>query len=69
MEIIKLFIRRPIFTSMLVVALLVFGIFSLPKIGVDLFPNIDIPIITNLAHHLSIVFPLLAVRPRHPPPA
>jgi len=43
---IKLFIRRPIFTSMLVLALVVFGIFAWRKIGVDQLPNIDIPIVT-----------------------
>ena len=46
MEIIKLFLRRPIFTSMLVVTVVVFGLYSYPKIGVDQFPNVDIPIIT-----------------------
>lgn len=46
MEIIKLFIRRPIFTSMIVAAVVVFGLFSYPKIGVDQFPDIDIPIVT-----------------------
>jgi HAE1 family hydrophobic/amphiphilic exporter-1 len=45
-DIIKLFIRRPIFTSMLMVAVVVFGLFSFPKIGVDLLPNVDVPIVT-----------------------
>jgi HAE1 family hydrophobic/amphiphilic exporter-1 len=43
---IKLFIRRPIFTSMLLLTLIVFGLFSWPKMGVDMMPDIDIPIVT-----------------------
>ena len=46
MDPIKLFIKRPIFTAMLMVAVVVFGLFSLPKIGVDQYPNVDIPIVT-----------------------
>ena len=45
MDPIRLFIRRPIFTSMLILALVVFGVFSFPKIGVDQLPDIDIPIV------------------------
>ena len=46
MDPIKLFIRRPIFTSMLLLTLIVFGLFSWPKMGVDMMPDIDIPIVT-----------------------
>ena len=46
MDPIKLFIRRPIFTLMLVVSLVVFGLFSYPKIGIDQYPNVDVPIVT-----------------------
>ena len=45
MDPIRLFIRRPVFTSMLILALIVFGVFSFPKIGVDLIPDIDFPIV------------------------
>jgi HAE1 family hydrophobic/amphiphilic exporter-1 len=43
---IKLFIRRPIFTSMLLLMLIVFGLFSWPNMGVDMMPDIDVPIVT-----------------------
>ncbi|MGQ0636148.1 MAG: efflux RND transporter permease subunit [Planctomycetaceae bacterium] len=39
-------IRRPIFTAMLVAAPLVLGLASLPRLGVDLYPNVDLPIVT-----------------------
>lgn len=39
-------IKRPIFATMFILALVVFGIVSYPEIGVDLFPKIDIPIVT-----------------------
>jgi HAE1 family hydrophobic/amphiphilic exporter-1 len=40
------FIRRPVFATMLVAGLVVLGLFSYRKLGVDLFPNIDFPIVT-----------------------
>ena len=46
MDPIKLFIKRPILTSMIILAVVVFGVFSWPKIGVDQLPNVDIPIVT-----------------------
>src|SRR5262249_55315104 len=39
-------IRRPIFTMMLVCAPVVLGVVSYFKLGVDLFPNVDLPIVT-----------------------
>src|ERR1700677_2820754 len=39
----KLCIRRPVFATMLIMALVVTGIFSYFNLGVDLFPTIDIP--------------------------
>ncbi|MBP7529644.1 MAG: efflux RND transporter permease subunit [Syntrophorhabdaceae bacterium] len=38
-------IKRPVFATMLVMALVVLGIVSYPGIGVDLFPRIDLPIV------------------------
>ncbi|MCX5812383.1 MAG: efflux RND transporter permease subunit [Proteobacteria bacterium] len=38
-------VKRPVFATMLVMALVVFGIVSYPSIGVDLFPKIDLPIV------------------------
>ncbi len=39
-------IRRPVFATMMVSALVVLGIFSYFRLGVDLFPNIDFPYVT-----------------------
>ena len=39
----ELCIRRPVFATMLILALVVTGIFSYFKLGVDLFPKVDIP--------------------------
>ena len=43
---IRTFIRRPIFTSMLLLAVVVFGLFSYPRIGVDQMPDVEFPIVT-----------------------
>ena len=43
---IKLFIRRPVFTTMLVMLLVVFGVTSYPSLGIDLYPDVDFPIVT-----------------------
>lgn len=37
------FIRRPVFTTMFVLLLVVFGIQSYPNLGVDLYPDSDLP--------------------------
>jgi HAE1 family hydrophobic/amphiphilic exporter-1 len=42
----ELFIRRPVFTTMLVSAPIVLGLVSYGRMGVDLFPNVDLPIVT-----------------------
>src|SRR3989338_738661 len=39
-------IQRPIFATMMISALVVLGLFSYGRLGVDLFPNIDLPIVT-----------------------
>jgi HAE1 family hydrophobic/amphiphilic exporter-1 len=38
-------IKRPVFATMMVMALVVFGVVSYPTIGVDLFPKVDFPIV------------------------
>lgn len=40
------FIRRPVFTTMFILLLVVFGIRSYPEIGVDLNPDVDMPIVS-----------------------
>ncbi|HET6583471.1 MAG TPA: efflux RND transporter permease subunit, partial [Nannocystaceae bacterium] len=39
-------IRRPVFATMMIVALFVFGLLAYPRIGVDLFPKAEFPIVT-----------------------
>jgi HAE1 family hydrophobic/amphiphilic exporter-1 len=39
-------IRRPVFASMLIGALVVVGLFCYQRLGVDLFPRVDIPTVT-----------------------
>jgi hydrophobic/amphiphilic exporter-1 (mainly G- bacteria), HAE1 family len=39
-------VKRPVFATMVIMALVVLGIVSYPSIGVDLFPKIDFPIVT-----------------------
>ncbi len=39
-------VRRPVFASVLVLSLIVVGVFSYFKLGVDLYPKVDFPIIT-----------------------
>jgi HAE1 family hydrophobic/amphiphilic exporter-1 len=43
---IKTFISRPIFTLMLMTTLVVFGLFSYPRIGVDQMPEVEFPVVT-----------------------
>jgi hydrophobic/amphiphilic exporter-1 (mainly G- bacteria), HAE1 family len=42
----QLCVRRPVFTTMLILALVVVGVFSYFSLGVDLFPKVDIPAVT-----------------------
>src|SRR3989304_1344174 len=39
-------IRQPVFTTMVISALVVFGIVSYRGLGIDLFPKVDFPIVT-----------------------
>ncbi|HBH17390.1 MAG TPA: AcrB/AcrD/AcrF family protein, partial [Cyanobacteria bacterium UBA9579] len=39
-------IKRPVFISMIILALVLFGIISYPTIGVDLYPKVDFPIVS-----------------------
>jgi hydrophobic/amphiphilic exporter-1 (mainly G- bacteria), HAE1 family len=42
-------IRRPVFTLMMIGALIVFGVIGYLRVGVDLFPNIEFPFVTITA--------------------
>jgi len=39
-------VKRPVFATMVILALVVLGVVSYPGIGVDLFPKVDFPIVT-----------------------
>jgi HAE1 family hydrophobic/amphiphilic exporter-1 len=39
-------IRQPVFTTMVIAAIVVFGLVAYLGLGVDLFPNVDFPIVT-----------------------
>ncbi len=45
-------IRRPVFATMLNLVLVVFGLFSLPRLAIDLYPEVDFPVVT-----VTIVYP------------
>jgi len=51
-KIAEISIRRPVFALVLVGVLIVLGTFSYPRVGVDLFPNVDFPFIT-----VTVVYP------------
>jgi len=39
-------IKRPVFGTMMTVTVLLFGFVGLSRLGIDLFPEVDIPIVT-----------------------
>ena len=43
---IRTFIHRPVFTTMFVMLLVVFGIKAYPSLGVDLYPEVDYPLVS-----------------------
>ena len=43
---IRTFITRPIFTGMLMLVIVVFGLVAFPKIGVDQMPDVEFPVVT-----------------------
>jgi HAE1 family hydrophobic/amphiphilic exporter-1 len=46
MTISELCVRRPVFTTMLITLPVVLGALAYSRMGVDLFPNVDLPIVT-----------------------
>ncbi len=46
MKMSEISIQRPVFSTMVIVALVVFGLIAYRLIGVDLFPNVEFPIVT-----------------------
>ncbi len=45
-------IKRPVFATMLNLVLVVFGLFALPRLAIDLYPEVDFPVVT-----VTIVYP------------
>jgi len=43
---INVFIKRPVFTTMVVMLLVVFGLNAYPTLGIDLYPDVEFPIVT-----------------------
>src|SRR5918997_2909890 len=39
-------IRRPVFTTMIMVGLVVLGLFGYRRLAIDQFPDVDIPVVT-----------------------
>jgi HAE1 family hydrophobic/amphiphilic exporter-1 len=46
MTFLEVFVRRPVFTTMLLTSLVVLGLASFVQLGVDIFPKVDLPTIT-----------------------
>ena len=46
MQLVDVSVRRPVFAAMLITALVVFGLFAYPRLGVDLYPAVDFPVVT-----------------------
>jgi HAE1 family hydrophobic/amphiphilic exporter-1 len=45
MKLADISIQRPVFATMMIMALIVLGLFSYNKLNVDLYPNVDIPFV------------------------
>ncbi len=52
MKLAEISIKRAILATMMIAALMVFGFFSFPRIGVELFPNVEFPVITT-----TVIYP------------
>ena len=46
MGFLEVFVRRPVFTTMIIATLVVLGLASFLQLGVDIFPKVDLPTIT-----------------------
>ena len=49
MGFLEVFVRRPVFTTMVIATLVVLGLASFVQLGVDIFPKVDLPTITSTA--------------------
>ncbi len=46
MKLADISIKRPVFTTMMILAIITYGVYAYLKLAIDMFPNIDFPIIT-----------------------
>ncbi len=46
MKLAEISIKRPVFTTMMILAIITYGVYAYLKLAIDMFPNIDFPIIT-----------------------
>ena len=46
MKLAEVCVKRPVFATMLVLVFVVLGLFSYSKLGIDLFPKVDLPTVT-----------------------
>jgi HAE1 family hydrophobic/amphiphilic exporter-1 len=46
MQLVDVSVKRPILAAMLIMAVVVFGMFAYPRLGVDLFPAVDFPVVS-----------------------
>ena len=46
MGFLEVFVRRPVFTTMVIATMVVLGLASFVQLGVDIFPKVDLPTIT-----------------------
>lgn len=46
MKLAEISIKRPVFTTMMILAIITYGIYAYLKLAIDMFPNIEFPIIT-----------------------
>ena len=56
MNITELSIKRPAFISSLMIAIITIGYIAFKKMNVELFPNIDIPVIFNARNRANFFF-------------
>ncbi len=52
MQLVDVSVKRPILAAMMIMALVVFGMFAYPRLGVNLFPAVDFPVVS-----VTIIYP------------
>ena len=52
MQLVDVSVKRPVFAAMLIMALVVFGLFAYPRLGVDLYPAVDFPVVS-----VTVIYP------------